>query len=231
MCGRYALHSHPHVVALQFGLAHEPEYAPRYNIAPGTPVLAICGDATQARRAALLHWGLIPSWAKDASIGHHMINARAEHVAEKPAFRSAFRRRRCIIPADGFYEWRGSAGRKQPYYVRSREHGLFGLAGLYEHWRGPNGPVASCTIITTAANALMAPLHDRMPAILDVADYAHWLDPNHPEPTALLPALRPAPVEKMTAYAVGLRVNSVKNDDARLIEPAPATPTTEDELF
>lgn len=230
MCGRYALHSHPHVIALQFGLAHEPEYAPSYNIAPGTPILVVRGEATHARSAAMLQWGLIPAWAKEPSIGQHMINARAEHVAEKPAFRAAFRRRRCIVPADGFYEWKAIGGRKQPYYVRPRASELFGLAGLYEYWRDPEGLIGSCTLITTRANASMAPIHDRMPAILGVEDYAHWLDPDHPDPASLLQALRPIPVGKMMAYPVSTRVNSVKNDDSRLLDPIDPV-ASDDELF
>ena len=219
MCGRFSLHSNPHVVELQFGLAQTPELAPRYNVAPGTPILGVRADERHARHATLLRWGLIPSWAKDPSIGHRMINARAEHIAEKPAFRNALRRRRCIIPADGFFEWRAAGARKQPYYVRSAGDELFGFAGLYEYWKGPEGLVASCTIITTEANALMRPLHDRMPVILDAADYAHWLDPDNPDPESLVAILRPAPPERMTAYPVGLRVNNVRNDDPALIEP------------
>lgn len=228
MCDRYALHSHPHAVALQFGLAHEPDYAPRYNVAPGAPVFVVRGEASHARSGALLHWGLIPAWAKERSIGRHLTKAQAEHVAEKPAFRSAFRSRRCIVPADGFYEWHAAGGRRQAYYVRPREHALFGLAGLYEHWQGPAGVIASCALITTRANALLAPIHERMPAILRIEDYAHWLDPDHPEPLSLLGALRPAPAESMLAYPVGPRVNDANNDDAGLIEPAAAA---DGELF
>lgn len=231
MCGRYALHSHPHVVALQFGLAHEPAFSPRYNISPGTPALVVRADATHARRAALLQWGLIPSWAKEPSIGHHLINARAEHVADKPAFRSAFRHRRCIVPANGFYEWKATGGHRQPYYVRPLEQELFGLAGLFEHWQGPTGLVGTCTIITTQANSMMAPIHDRMPAILSIEDYAHWLDPDHPDPSSLLRALRPHACAKMLAYPVNPRVNSVKHDDARLVEPCTAGSSNGDELF
>jgi putative SOS response-associated peptidase YedK len=228
MCGRFSLHSNPHVVGLQFGLTHVPEYVARYNVAPGKPILAVRADERHGRIGVLLRWGLVPSWAKDPSIGHRMINARAEHIAEKPAFRSALRRRRCIVPADGFYEWRAAGARKQPYYVRPREQELFGFAGLYEYWKGPEGVVGSCTVITTEANALMRPLHDRMPAILDAADYAHWLDGDHPDPEALVAVLRPAPAERMIAYPVGLQVNNVRNDDPSLIEPGPVveTPTS-----
>lgn len=218
MCGRYSLHSHPHVVALQFGLAHVPELAPRYNVAPGTPVLAIRADRTQTRSGALLHWGLIPAWAKDPAIGHRLINARAETVLAKPAFRNAFRYRRCIIPADGYFEWAPARGRKQPYYIRPRSDTLFGFAGLYERWKGSDGPIESCTIVTTDANELTRGLHSRMPVILPIEAYAHWLDPENPDPDALAALLKPAADEQMRLHPVSLRVNSVKNDDPDLIE-------------
>ena len=218
MCGRYSLHSNPNVIALQFGLAHAPEVSARYNVAPGTPVLAVRADARHARSGALLHWGLIPSWAKDPSIGNRLINARADTVAEKPSFRAAFRRRRCIVPANGYYEWMPTGGRKQPYYIRPSGDELFGLAGLYEHWQGPDGPVESCTIITTDANELTRPIHVRMPVILPVEAYAHWLDPDSPEPATLAALLKPAASERMIAYPVSLRVNNVKNDGPALIE-------------
>jgi putative SOS response-associated peptidase YedK len=221
MCGRYSLHANPHVIALQFGLAHPPEVTARYNIAPGTEILAVRANATSARSGDMLHWGLIPSWAKDATIGQHLINARAETIAEKPSFRAALRRRRCIIPANGFYEWMPTAGRKQPYYVRPVGDELFGFAGLHERWRGPEGPVESCTVITTEANELMRPIHSRMPVILPVEAYAHWLDPDNPDPDALTSLLKPSPAERMTASPVGFRVNSVRNDDSSLLEAVP----------
>ena len=222
MCGRFSLHSNAHVVSLQFGLAQVPEYAPRYNVAPGTPILAVRAGERGVRRGVLMQWGLIPSWARDPAIGSRLVNARAEHIADKSAFRNALRHRRCIIPADGFYEWRTTGDRRQPYFVCPRDNVLFGLAGLYEHWKGPEGLIGSCTVITTQSNALMQPLHDRMPAILDAADYAHWLDPDNPDPVALLDILRPSPPERMTAYPVSTRVNNVRHDDAELIEPADA---------
>jgi putative SOS response-associated peptidase YedK len=217
MCGRYALHSNPHVVALQFGLAHPPQIEARYNIAPGTPVLAVLADASHARNGVLLNWGLIPSWAKDPTIGNRLINARAETLAEKPSFRAAFRRRRCIVPANGYYEWMPTGGRKQPYFIRPNGDELFGFAGLYEHWKGSDGPVDSCTIITTDANELTRTIHARMPVILPVEAYAHWLDADNPDPTALTSLLRPAPSDRMTAYPVSLRVNNVKNEGPTLI--------------
>ncbi|MCC6531764.1 MAG: SOS response-associated peptidase [Burkholderiales bacterium] len=218
MCGRFSLHSNAHVVALQFGLAQPFEVAPRYNIAPAAAIVAIRADSRHVRSASLFQWGLIPAWSKSPAIALRLVNARAEHLAEKPAFRNALRWRRCIVPADGFYEWQGSAGHKQPFYIRPRADELFGLAALYEYWQGPSGVVASCAIITTAANSLMRGLHDRMPAILTAADYSHWLDPDHPDPASLPALLRPLASEHMLAYPVGLRVNNARNDDPSLIE-------------
>jgi putative SOS response-associated peptidase YedK len=221
MCGRYSLHSNPNVIALQFGLSHPPELTARYNVAPGTPILAIRADAHAGRTASLLHWGLIPSWAKDPSIGNRLINARAETLTEKPSFRTAFRRRRCIIPANGYYEWMPTGGRKLPHYIRPTGDELFGFAGLYEHWQGPEGPLHSCTIITTESNALLRPIHARMPVILPVDAYAHWLDPDVPEPGTLAALLKPAAAERMIAFPVSLRVNNVKNDEPALIVEQP----------
>lgn len=220
MCGRFALHGTPHAVALQFGLAHEPTYRPSYNIAPGAAILAVRAEASHARTALMLRWGLIPSWARDPSIGHHLVNARAEHMAERPAFRGALHARRCIVPADGFYEWRTEEGRRVPYYVRPRQGGLFGFAALYEWWEGPDGRIGSCAIVTTAANRTLCKIHDRMPAILSARDYAHWLDPDHPDPVALAAALRPAPDDLVRACRVGILVNKVRNDGPELLTPA-----------
>jgi putative SOS response-associated peptidase YedK len=222
MCGRYSLHASPGVIALQFGLGQPVGFTPRYNIPPGTEVLAVHVGPRDTRAGELLRWGLIPSWAKDPSIGNRMNNARAETITEKPSFRSAFRRRRCILPANGFFEWKTVAGRKQPYYIRPRGDELFGFAALYEHWDGPAGRINSCAVITTAPNELMREIHDRMPVILPVEAYAHWLDPVSPDPGALLNLLVPCPAEKMTAFAVDPRVNNVRNEDAALIEPMQA---------
>jgi len=220
MCGRYELHSHPTVIALQFGLSAVPELAPRYNIAPQTPVPVVRLDARGARELVLLRWGLIPFWAKDAAIGSRMINARSESVASKPAFRQPFRRHRCLLPADGFYEWTGAAGRRQPVWIGASDHRLLGLAGLYDTWRDPGGAtVESCTILTTAANALVAPLHDRMPVIIRPDDYARWLGGSAEAAAALL---APLPADALRSHRVSARVNSVRNADAALIEPQAA---------
>jgi putative SOS response-associated peptidase YedK len=170
------------------------------------------------RELALVRWGLIPAWAKEASIGGRLINARSETVAEKPAFRSAFRKRRCLVPADGFYEWRKreGGGPKQPMLVRRRDGAPFAFAGLWEHWRGPEGEVQTCTILTTEANAVLAPIHDRMPVILDPAAYDRWLDPARPGAEELL---RPCSDGWLEAFPVSTRVNNVRNDVAELIAP------------
>jgi putative SOS response-associated peptidase YedK len=217
MCGRFALHSNPDVVALQFGLGQAPQFAPRYNIPPSSAILAVGRNREGRRVAATPRWGLIPSWAKDPSIGNRLANARAETVAEKPAFRKAFQRGRCLVPADGFYEWKTSGGRKHPWYIKPKEGGvLFGLAAIAERWAGPEGPVQTVCLITTAPNALMARIHDRMPVIVAPADYAAWLDPANARAGELL---RSYPDADMEAWPVSRRVNAPKNDDPALILP------------
>ena len=219
MCGRYALTSPPEVIAQRFDLLWVPDISAHYNIAP-TQMVPVVRETGQGRELVLLKWGLIPSWAKDSTIGVKLINARAETVADKPAFRSAYRHRHCLIPADAFYEWKPIAGRKQPYCIRMADQGPFGMAGLWEHWVNPSGePVESCTIITTDANTLVGELHNRMPVILAPDDYAAWLDASNPNAQQLL---RPFPSEHLMAYPVTVRVNSVKNDDAECIAPLAA---------
>ena len=179
MCGRFLLHTPVDTLQRAFGFAERPNLRPRYNIAPTQTVPIVRQKDGGGRELALVRWGLIPSWAKEAGIGGRLINARAETVAEKPAFRGAFRKRRALVPADGFYEWRKREGDrpKQPLLVRRRDGQPFAFAGLWEHWRGPEGEVETCTILTTEANAALAPIHDRMPVILDPACYDRWLDP------------------------------------------------------
>ena len=176
MCGRFTLTSTPEQLAQRFGLDEPPQAAPRYNIAPGQDVLAIRVDAETSRRVAIQpRWGLVPSWAKDAAIGARMINARAETVAEKPAFRGAFRARRCLVPADGFYEWATRHGRKQAHYIGLRDGGPFGFAGLWERWEDPSGgALESCTLLTRDAIESIRAIHSRMPVILEPAAYAPW---------------------------------------------------------
>jgi len=218
VCGRYTLSTDPATLATAFGLAATPTVEPRYNIAPTQPVGAVRVEGGE-RRFVRLRWGLIPSWAKDPSIGSRLINARAETVVEKPSFRTALRLRRCLVVADGFYEWqRRPDGGKQPYHIRLVDGRPFAFAGLWERWADPTGaPVETCTILTTAANALMATIHDRMPVILDAADYAAWLDPERRDPVAVLPLLAPYPPERMAAHPVSSRVNRPSEDVPELV--------------
>ncbi len=225
MCGRFTLHASPSLLAELFDLPAEPYLAPRYNIAPTQPVAVVRVQGPEtAREWALVHWGLIPSWSKDPSIGARMINARAETVEEKPAFRAAFRRRRCLIPADGFYEWRSMGKGKQPYYITMEDRLPFAFAGLWETWTGPDGSALdSCTILTTDPNELMATLHNRMPVILDPEDYALWLGAGGDTPKdqmgELVNLLRPFPAELMTAHPVSKYVNSPMNEGEECIAP------------
>ena len=202
------------VVAEVLELTALPALQPRYNIAPTQPVLAVRTLSThRGRQGALLRWGLIPSWAKDAGIGARMINARSETLSSKPSFRSALRGRRCLIPADGFYEWQTRGKSKQPYYIKRQDGWVFAFAGLWELWENPEGtPVESCTIITTEPNEVVKPLHDRMPVILSPADYDLWLDPAVTEPERVQPLLRACPAAELAAHPVSTHVNSPGHD-------------------
>jgi putative SOS response-associated peptidase YedK len=219
MCGRFTLRAPASVVAAQFGLFEMPPFTPRFNIAPTQPVAVVRYAPEQAepqRELVWLRWGLIPSWAKDAAIGNRLINARAETVAQKPAYRAAFRYRRCLVVADGFYEWQRTDGRKQPYFIRMRDDRPFAFAGLWESWQGTeDSPIESCAILTTEPNDLMEPIHTRMPVILAADDYRRWLDPAVRQPQPLEPLLRPFPGDEMVAYPVSTYVNSPTRDDAR----------------
>jgi putative SOS response-associated peptidase YedK len=220
VCGRYELHSNPAAIALAFGLAHAPSVRPRYNVAPMQEVPIVRVSASGVREFVAVRWGLVPRWAKDPAIGSKMINARGETVASKPSFRTAFRRHRCLIPANGFYEWMpGADGRKQPVLIAMKDGGVFAFAGLYERWlTGDGEPLDSCTILTTEANDLLRAVHDRMPVIVPPDQYARWLDPAQDGPQALV---APYPSNAMTWWPVSSRVNSVRHDDASLIERLP----------
>ncbi len=219
MCGRYNLILDANALIDFFGLVNRLTWRPRYNIAPSQDVPAIRLDA-KGRLGGRLHWGLIPHWAKDERFGCRTINARAETVAEKPAFREAFRRRRCLIPATGFYEWRHENGHKQPYHLRVKNAGVFAFAGLWEVWNRPDGrELKSCTIIVTDANAVVRPVHDRMPVILAPRDYDAWMDPGQRNVEALKSLLRPRPADRTEAWAVSGRVGKPANDDPSLIAP------------
>jgi putative SOS response-associated peptidase YedK len=218
MCGRYELHTQPAAIALLFGLQHPPEISARYNIAPTQRVPIVRLTPGGDRELAQVRWGLVPFWAKDPSIGSKMINARAETVATAPAFRSAFKKTRCLIPASGFYEWQKRPdGSKQPMHIGMKDGGPFALAGLWTRWGPKDGEqLETCTIITGEPNEVAAPIHNRMPVIVAAGDYERWLDIELPDATELL---KPYPPDDMTAYPVSTRVNSPKNDDAQIVEP------------
>lgn len=232
MCGRYALYSAPHAVALQFGLGREADFTPSYNIAPGRVVLALRTDPDRARTAIRLTWGLTPAWTRSPASAHHYFNARADHLAQRSSSRNALLFRRCIVPANGFYVWHAAEGRREPYYARPRDAGLFGFAGIYETHPCPPGAFGACAIVTVAANDSLASLNPRMPAILGVEHYAHWLDPEHPDPLALVDVLRPAAARSICVHRVSSRVNNVENDDPGLLTPVHERSTrADDELF
>ena len=226
MCGRFALFDPGETLIAAFGLGEraaaalsERVLAPRYNIAPTQPVLAVRLAKNGERELAALQWGLVPFWAKDPGIGARMINARSETVAEKPSFRNAFKRRRCLIPASGFYEWQKTADGKQPVFIHSADKRPFGLAGLWETWQSSDGSyLETCTILTTAPNEMMRPIHNRMPVILSPEDYATWLHPE-PKPAVGLHLLRPYPPEYMAAYPVSTYVNNPRHEDPACIAP------------
>ncbi len=221
MCGRFTLTIDPNHLQEAFPWAAIPDdWLPRYNIAPSQPVAVI--PNTPERAAALYKWGLIPSWAKDPSIGDRMINARAESLAEKPSFRNAYRRRRCLVLADGFYEWKQNPDlrSKQPMYIRLKNNQPFAFAGLWEAWKQADGSeLRSCTIITTQPNSLMQAIHNRMPVILAAKDYEEWLAVEDRQPAQLNTLLVPYPADEMEAYPVSRLVNSPDTDKPQLIQP------------
>jgi putative SOS response-associated peptidase YedK len=231
MCGRFFQSSPSNRVIDQFVIREffedeaGPTLRPRYNIAPSQPVPVIhTSQDTGRRRLEAMQWGLVPSWSKDPSSGPRPINARSEDAAGKPFFRNAMRKRRCLILADGFYEWKKNPdnpkARKQPFAIQLADKQPFGMAGLWEYWDGHGGPLLTCTIMTTTPNELMADIHDRMPVILSPEDHDRWLDPKLEKADDVADLLRPYPAEQMHAYAISTRVNSPANDDERCLEPA-----------
>jgi putative SOS response-associated peptidase YedK len=220
MCGRFALKAPPRSIQEHFHLPEAVTLSPRYNIAPSQEVAAVrILPGKGKRQLDMLHWGLIPGWARDMKIGYRMINARGETLAQKPSFREAFKKRRCLIVADGFYEWLHSGKVKQPYYLQLKRGEIFAFAGLWETWKSPDGnDLESCTIITTSPNELIRRIHDRMPVILAPEHYETWLqDPVPAE--SLQQLLKPYPAAAMEAYPVSPEVNSPKNDSPSLIKP------------
>jgi putative SOS response-associated peptidase YedK len=231
MCGRFVASSSPEEVRRWFKTTNPlPNFGASYNVAPTNSVPVVrFNPKTRERNLDLLHWGLIPHWSKDRSVAYKLINARAEGIETKPSFRDAFAQRRCIIPADGFYEWKKTGTGKQPYLIRMKGGGLFGFAGLWENWKDERGEwLRSTTIVTTEPNELCAPIHDRMPVILDPADYARWLGEEEASQQELLRMLQAAPAERMECYPVGAAVGNVKNNGASLIERLPACETAQE---
>lgn len=227
MCGRFTLTTGVERLADEFEVTGQlPEFTPSYNIAPTQEITAIAADSGGERRLRELHWGLVPRWSKDPEIGNRMINARAETVAEKNSFKSAFKKRRCLILADGFFEWQrnqSNSGPKQPYYIRLETGSPYAFAGLWESWEGEDGRgnprmIHSTTIITTTANDLVGGIHNRMPVILAPKSYTTWLDPSIDSTEELMPLLAPYPSDQMEAYPVSTHVNRPANDDPACIE-------------
>jgi putative SOS response-associated peptidase YedK len=221
MCGRYLITSAPEAFRRLFGYPEQPNFPPRYNVAPTQPV-PIVRVVEDARQFALVRWGLIPPWAKDPRQFTLLINARGESVNEKPAFRNAMRRRRCLFPADGFYEWKDHAGRRSPYFVRPKDSGPIAFAGLWESWMGPNGEeMESATIVTTTAGRDIAHLHDRMPVIVPPEAFGMWLDCRNVDALTAAALFIPTPAGQLEAYQVSPAVNRADNDGPELIEPVP----------
>lgn len=224
MCGRFTLFTPASRLAEVFLPGEVLAGTPRYNIAPGQPILSVRASAAHDRREfAMPRWGLVPAWARDAAIGNRLINARAETVSEKPAFRRAFRERRCLVPADGFYEWKREGPGKRPFYIRMKDGAPFAFAGIWERWEGAPGKVVeTCAILTTEPNEILSPIHDRMPLILSPEEYGLWLDPSVPPSDRLARLLRPFPPGGMEAYPVGRAVNNPHTEGPSCIRPADA---------
>jgi len=222
MCGRYRLSRRKQIIEQYFGSAHwDEDWSPRYNIAPSQPVPVVCQNPQKRiRELSLMHWGLIPYWAKDASGSASTINARSETAATKPAFRDPLKYRRCLIPADGFYEWQRTGNIKQPYCFEVRDGELFAFAGLWDSWRNSDGQwIKTCSILATTPNAVTSVIHDRMPVILDPNYYDRWLDPRVTDASAVSGLLKPYDGSQMRRYPVSTRINHVANDDEGCSRP------------
>jgi len=222
MCGRFVITSAPAAIRQAFGYADQPNFPSRFNIAPTQPIPVVILDRG-ARRFRLMRWGLLPSWVKDPRTFSLLINARAETVRDKPAFRNAFRRRPCLVPADGYYEWKALGPRKQPYFIHPPGGGPIGFAGLWETWTGPNGEeLDTVAIVTTAASGGLAELHDRVPVTIAAEDFARWLDTDEADADSVLALLRPPADGAFVWYPVSTAVNRTANDNAQLILPIAA---------
>lgn len=237
MCGRYAASRNPDDLVEEFEVAERPEQVlePRWNVAPTQNVHAVLErpprddpDGSPVRALRVVRWGLVPSWAKDPAIGSRLINARMETVAEKPAFTRAFARRRCLLPADGYFEWYGEKGRKQPFFIRPADGGVLAMAGLYELWKDPTVTdedadpwLWTCTVLTTSAPDDLGRIHDRMPLLVEKERYGEWLDPQRTDPDELRGLLVPAAPGRLTAVPVSTEVNNVRNNGPHLVEPIP----------
>jgi putative SOS response-associated peptidase YedK len=219
MCARYTLTLTDAALAEVFAIADAGHVDPRWNVAPTQTMPIVVEGPRGVRRLERMRWGLVPSWAADPSIGNRMVNARAETAASKPSFRAALRSRRCLVPADGFYEWQVVAGGKQPVHIRRKDRGLFAFAGLWEVWTKGTEPLETFTILTTSPNDLLRPVHDRMPVIVDPADYARWLDPELRDGAAVAPLLVPCPPAGWEVVPVSRRVNDPRNEGAACLDP------------
>lgn len=224
MCGRFALAVDLNQLIKAYGLnpadANNHNLSPRYNIAPSQEIIGVCQTEDGIRGLNTFRWGLIPHWAKDSFIGAKMINARSETVAEKPSFRAAFCSRRCLIPASAFYEWVRAEKEKIPYCIRRKDKSPMAFAGIWESWNGPEGPIQSCSILTTAANKILESIHPRMPVILPDVDFDQWLDIRNNNPDQLTPFLKPCAADLLEAYRVDQRVNNPRNDGPECLDPA-----------
>lgn len=226
MCGRYSVTTAPEAMRRLFRYRELPNFPPRYNVAPTQPIAVVCFIDGE-RHFALMRWGLLPSWVKDPANFSLLINARGETAAEKPAFRAAMKRRRCLIPADGFYEWQRDGARKRPFYIRQKSQQPFAFAGLWETWTGPNGEeLDTAAIVTIGANATLKPIHDRMPVIVPPDAFDLWLDPNA-DARLVQTLIAPAPDNMLEAYEISTAVNRTANDGPQLLLPVADAPEPE----
>ncbi len=219
MCGRFVLTTTTEQLQQTFGVSDISDMGPRYNIAPTQDVLVIRQNAGGERYANMLRWGLVPHWAKDASVGNKMINARSETVHEKPSFRNSIRYHRCLIPASGFVEWQPQNGNKQPWYIHRKDGAPFAFAGIWDRWKGPEGSIETCSILTTSANAEVAKIHDRMPVILSSSEFDQWLDREKTDPTGLATLYAPFPADLLQAIPISVKINNPRHDGPDCLEP------------